>query len=97
MGAAPPGQIILTLSDDTGTVTVTIFTDPDGSGAFDQNPALTAVNGTGSAQRVDINMPNGAVHSVNVPRGTHSIPLTTVTNLGVTNFSQLNGISFSLE
>lgn len=96
MPAAPPGQTTLTLSDATGSVSVTIFTDPSGSGDFDQDPALTAVNGTGSAQTVNITMSNGTVHPVNVPRGTHSVPLTTVTALGVTNMSQLDGISFTL-
>lgn len=97
MSPLPAGQSILTLTDATGTpvLVVTEKWDP-ATGNFTVNPSVQAVNSTGTNQVVTITGSNGVVHPVTVPVGTTNVTPTQMAAVGLTNNSQLDGISIAL-
>lgn len=103
------GQLIMTLPDATGAtlIQVVIFWT-DGTGALrnatyvtsqgSQTGAVIVDNLTGRAVRIVVKDAAGTeLRSVNIPSGGLARTVAQMSSLGVTNISQLNGLTFDLS
>ncbi len=102
------GEVIQTLRDGTGaTVIEAVIFYTAGTGVLrdatyttsqgSQNGAVIVDNLTGRAVRIVVKDAAGAeLRSVNIPSGGLTRTVAQMSSLGVTNLSQLNGLTFDL-
>lgn len=96
MPAVPPGTVITFVSNAAGNgITITQKYNP-ATGGFDTNPAISVVSTFPAPQPISITDGNGVVHTVSVPTGTTNISPAQLSAFGITNHSQLTGLTLAL-
>lgn len=96
MSAVPPGTVITFVPNAAGqSITITQKYNPS-TGAFDTSPAISVVSTFPAAQPISITDGNGVVHTVSVPTGTTNITPAQLAAFGITQHSQLTGLTLAL-